>query len=48
MGHKDLASTMRYLKAGHGKDLLERVNAAFDVIAGMDMLGEKSQKVVVT
>jgi integrase/recombinase XerD len=37
MGHKDLASTMRYLKAGHGKDLLERVNAAFAVIARMDM-----------
>jgi integrase/recombinase XerD len=37
MGHKDLASTMRYLKAGHGKDLLEKVNAAFAVGAGMDM-----------
>jgi len=35
MGHKDLASTMRYLKAGHGKDLLEKVNAAFAVGAGM-------------
>ncbi len=39
---------MRYLKAGHGKDLLERVNAAFDVIAEMDMLGEKSYKVAIT
>jgi hypothetical protein len=29
-----------HLKAGHGKDLLERVNTAFDVIAGMDMLTE--------
>ena len=48
MGHKDLASTMRYLKAGHGKDLLERVNAAFDVIAGMDRRGEKLHKAVVT
>jgi integrase/recombinase XerD len=48
MGHKDLASTMRYLKAGHGKDLLERVNAAFDVIAGMDTLGEKVHKGVIT
>ena len=48
LGHKDLGSTMRYLKAGHGKDLLERVNAAFDVIAGMDMLGEESPKVAVT
>src|SRR6266851_1803183 len=37
MGHKDLASTMRYLKAGYGKDLLEKVNAAFAVGAGMDM-----------
>jgi integrase len=37
MGHKDLASTMRYLKAGHGKDLLEKVNAAFAVGAGMGM-----------
>jgi len=36
---------MRYLKAGHGKDLLERVNAAFDVIAGMDLLRKESQKV---
>ena len=45
MGHKDLASTMRYLKAGHGKDLLERVNAAFDVIAGMDLLRQESPKV---
>ena len=48
LGHKDLASTMRYLKAGHGKDLLERVNAAFDVIAGMDTPREQSPKVVVT
>lgn len=32
MGHKDLASTIRYLKAGFGKDLLARVNAAFEVI----------------
>ncbi len=48
MGHKDLGSTMRYLKAGHGKDLLERVNAAFDVITGMDMQREKSHKVVGT
>jgi integrase/recombinase XerD len=47
MGHKDLGSTMRYLKAGHGKDLLERVNTAFDVIAGMDKLRETSQKEVV-
>jgi hypothetical protein len=39
MGHKDLASTMRYLKAGHGKDLLEKVNAAFAVVAGIDMTG---------
>ena len=37
MGHKDLASTMRYLKAGHGKDLLEKVDAAFAVVVGMDM-----------
>ncbi len=48
MGHKDLGSTMRYLKAGHGKDLLERVNTAFDVIAGMDTPKEQSPKVVVT
>ena len=39
MGHKDLASTMRYLKAGHGKDLLERVNTAFDVISGIEAQG---------
>lgn len=36
MGHKDLASTMRYLQAGQGKEQQERVDAAFDVIAGMD------------
>jgi hypothetical protein len=33
MGHKDLPSTMRYLKAGYGKDLLTKVNAAFEVVA---------------
>jgi hypothetical protein len=37
MGHKDLASTMRYLKAGFGKDLLARVNAAFQIIAPLEM-----------
>ncbi len=37
MGHKDLASTMRYLKAGHGKDLLEKVDAAFAVVAGIQI-----------
>jgi hypothetical protein len=31
-----------------GKDLLERVNTAFDVIAGMDMQRDKSHKVAVT
>ncbi len=36
MGHKDLASTMRYLQAGQGKEQQERVDAAFDVIAGVD------------
>jgi len=35
MGHKDLASTMRYLKAGFGKDLLAKVNAAFEVVAAL-------------
>jgi len=34
-GHKDLASTMRYLKAGYGKDLLDRVNVALEVIASL-------------
>jgi integrase/recombinase XerD len=42
MGHKDLGSTMRYLKAGHWKDLLERVNSAITVIAGLDMPRERS------
>ena len=32
MGHKDLASTMRYLKAGYGKDLLAKVNEAFALV----------------
>ena len=36
MGHKDLASTMRYLKAGYGKDLLARVNQAFAVITAVE------------
>jgi hypothetical protein len=36
MGHKDLASTMRYLKAGYGKDLLGRMNEAFRVVAGIE------------
>ena len=36
MGHKDLASTMRYLKAGYGKDLLARVNQAFAVVTGVE------------
>jgi integrase/recombinase XerD len=36
MGHKDLASTMRYLKAGYGKDLLARVNAAFAAVIHYD------------
>jgi integrase len=48
MGHKDLASTMRYLKAGHGKDLLEKVNAAFAVGAGMDMARRKSPDVPIS
>jgi hypothetical protein len=26
---------MRYLKAGYGKDLLDRVNAALEVIASL-------------
>ena len=38
MGHKDLASTMRYLQAGQGKEQQERVDAAFDVITGVDSL----------
>jgi hypothetical protein len=37
---------MRYLKAGHGKDLLERVDAAFAVVAGSDMPKAKSQAVL--
>jgi integrase/recombinase XerD len=32
LGHKDLASTMRYLQAGHGSEQQERVDAAFAVI----------------
>jgi hypothetical protein len=48
MGHKDLSSTMRYLKAGHGKDLLEKVNAAFAVGAGMDMARRKSPDVPIS
>jgi len=28
---------MRYLKAGHGKDLLEKVDAAFAVVAGIQI-----------
>ncbi len=39
MGHKDLASTMRYLKAGYGKDLLAKVNAAFEVIKRVEEPG---------
>jgi integrase/recombinase XerD len=39
MGHKDLASTMRYLKAGYGKDLLAKVNAAFEVIKQVEEPG---------
>ncbi len=29
MGHKDLASTMRYLKPARGKEVLQKVNATF-------------------
>jgi len=29
MGHKDLASTMRYLKPARGKGILEKVNTTF-------------------
>src|SRR5207302_4535371 len=29
MGHKDLESTMRYLKPARGKDVLTKVNATF-------------------
>ncbi|HKV79984.1 MAG TPA: site-specific integrase [Candidatus Sulfotelmatobacter sp.] len=36
MGHKDLASTMRYLKAGYGKDMLARVNQAFAIVTGIE------------
>ena len=29
MGHKDLASTMRYLQPARGKDVLDKVNNTF-------------------
>ena len=32
MGHKDVASTMRSLKAGYGKDLLATVSVAFAIV----------------
>jgi len=42
MGHKDLASTMRYLKAGYGKDLLAKVNEAFALVTRHE--GQGSQE----
>jgi integrase len=33
MGHKDLASTMRYLKPARGEEVLQKVNATFPSLA---------------
>jgi len=33
MGHKDLASTMRYLKPARGKNVIDKVNGTFSVLA---------------
>jgi integrase len=48
MGHKDLASTMRYLQAGQGKEQQERVDAAFDVIAGVNSVRRDTTRTFVS